>query len=849
MEKVLVKKGTRVDLANLFTNMQSYAYTNLTRVANFVFTSYGINVKTSNGLIDSTDTSMLATLDGANHLYVNAGDAITSGLHYLNVPTTNIGMNTSLPDGANLLFLKYKPIKDSLTEVVNGFYTQPGTLSVPSKEHAGYEFVWNTNPGVSGVMIASVYKTGSAWSSVTDKRIANVLKLSPKIIPEAIVRSDKGYMQTLTGALQTPGIILKNGNNELDLYPGISGVQTFTGSDASDIKTRLHTHNTDTGTTSQTFRIGVGVYGNAGQGLLAATEPDLDPAAPGNFRVTDIQPASVLQFVDPSVRSQMSLSAINGLSTPFVSVMLKWNWDDIIGTGGVGTFTITTSSGIWAASGLSNYYLYLPAYPELASSGLYVYYNDATSGGNTTLYVRQANGAAVNLTGKNAAAPNYAVIYSDCARYEMSAVPVDSDGNEKLQYRVEETVTFANPIIENKNPIELLIGQRYNFYIRAVKGNRTSSYVKMGAGSYGKDATKFTASSYAYSSPFLAKLPPLRSDGVALIAYTTQYGFIAYVLDNNRWSTANNYEFVWTPENDGASFSDTKMEKRIQTEKTLRVSTIEPRYHNVKVRPLMAGQSVFDPSVTASGISTNIMSGGGGVHSDDAVLTQFDVHHRTYSGMAYVVPDPAGFNQSSSRGTMVLYSGLVYSPASSTTETAYVGQNLVGEIATMQGQNYWITGFIGDSGTGQLVFRYRPLTGASYGTPTGSGISVQIGVSEYGRTLHRLGGFPRDYLITGVFVDCDTLEGTKARVRWYQEGSTGKANADTVLVTQSDTGVFGESDVELKLANGARTLIFDLYDDGTSPDNTSGIDAHITVYAKALTPTVVKPPSGVTKDA
>ena len=848
MERIILARGGRYNLETLFTDLQNYAYGNLTNFIGLTFSSFGVNAKTTaNGLVDDSDDSLLINFGANNTLYVTAGEALTSGLHYINVPTTSIAKDDSLPDGTNSLYVKYKPIQDKFVDVIKGGFTTPGAITTPYRETGSYEFVWNTNPSVSGVWLADVIKSGTNWTQITDKRHTNVLKLSTNLLPDTVVRTDRTYTQELTGTIEVPQLSVKSGANELRITPGESGLQTLSGSDVANFKNNSHTQNADTGTTSTAFRIGVGTYGANKEGLLALTTADTVPEIPLNFKVTDITSVDKPYYLDVDT-SLISQSVQNGTISPYANVHLSWNYDNIVGSGGWNSFTIT--SGTWTTDQLDNYLLYLPNYN--GGDSVLITSNSATSGSNTLLAVTTINGSNVNLSGIVANSANYGYIYTDADKYEISAVPV-KDGIIQNDYRTEIIVSGpfidsqgdATTITTNKYKFPLLVGQSYYIDIVASKTFNKSNSVRLASGTYTKDSNKYTSASQSYASPLVLTMPTLKTDGVYLVAYPKPYGFLAQIVDNNKWSEANNFEFVWTPDNNGASFTDSNMSRMILSEKTLRATVNDARRYNIKVRPLMAGQSVLDTSVSASGIQANILSGGGGTMPDVFAIAQFPATHRTYSGVCDIdyysnVPIPYAI--------ITLNSG-IYSPANGT-DTVSVGSNLIGEVLTIgNGTEYVLYSYMGRlSNTNYQYFAWARQTNLASNKTS---VSYNIGTTWFGRLIHRSLNLPKDYEITNVYVDCDILTGSSVMMRWYQgkdaDDTYNKTalDADYLEINLSDTGFSADSDVQLLQQNGARNLFIDFWDNGVSPDNYSGFDGTITVYAK--TP-VVKPDLGDTSE-
>ncbi len=142
------------------------------------------------------------------------------------------------------------------------------------------------------------------------------------------------------------------------------------------------------------------------------------------------------------------------------------------------------------------------------------------------------------------------------------------------------------------------------------------------------------------------------------------------------------------------------------------------------------------------------------------------------------------------------------------------------------------------------VFVYRGTTtyvtlknrsGETGGPSVGS--TLQIGVTERGRQIYKSYGFLVDYELTKVYFDCDVLVGGNCAIRWYQEGSVGKALADYMIVAATDTSVISYTDLQVIQAQGDRNLIVDLYADPlviTNAGNLAGITGGLIIFGRPL---------------
>ena len=177
MERVIITEGTKVSLYTLFEDLQDYEQTNIQRWLFSMVQGYGIIAQLNpngNGTIYSGDTSFYVSNIGGQYVTVSPGEAITSGLSYLSISSPTTIPTTGLTDGTHTLYLSHLYNLDTLVPVQSGFaYAQGAT--VDSREHDYTQLVWDTNPGASGVVLADVQIFSHNPTSVTDRRQQNIL--------------------------------------------------------------------------------------------------------------------------------------------------------------------------------------------------------------------------------------------------------------------------------------------------------------------------------------------------------------------------------------------------------------------------------------------------------------------------------------------------------------------------------------------------------------------------------------------------------------------------------------------------------------------------------------------------
>lgn len=198
MERVILPAGTLVNLPTFFEDLQDYTQTNAKRIVDLVFSSYGINAEvTPAGLPTASDISMKPSLSG-NTVQVLGGEAITSGLNYINIPPKTFSLGELPADGSHSLYVIWQPSYDTPVAVANGFYYQAGTNYQNSRAHDNYVYSWDYGVCSSGILIADVVISGGLAVSVVDKRYTNILTLSNAILSKEIVRTNQTALQRLS---------------------------------------------------------------------------------------------------------------------------------------------------------------------------------------------------------------------------------------------------------------------------------------------------------------------------------------------------------------------------------------------------------------------------------------------------------------------------------------------------------------------------------------------------------------------------------------------------------------------------------------------------------------------------
>ena len=568
MERVIVNEGTKVNLYNLFEDLQNYTLTNNVRELGQMIGTYGVNALIVSGIISPSDTSLKPSLYSNSQVLVQGGEGLTASFNFIYNASPGQYVNIAgLTDGGHSLYAKAGYSYSNPVDIMSGFaYGVSGIAQKNSRTHETTTFVWDTNPGVSGIWIADVQVYSGLLNQVTDQRINNVLQFSTNVIPNS------------------------------------------------------HAQNTDTGTTSSTFTIG---------GVLAQTVPD-KPMPPFFIRITDVRPSTTSGVRYQPFDAQLAETVRTGLITHLATVSLKWMYENITPGGSPTTGQIyLTIQGTWtsvlklSAGDLVGYHLYAK------NLGLDWHITANTAPGTNGVctltvvpvgHTTQMSSALTFNTGD-------LFIHPDADRYEIVVTPI-TETNDRVQgERYEEVVTQPSGAPVLQKTIDLFIGERVLVEIRSGKGNQVSNYALMGAWQYSKPSPYIP--SQAYDQNYLVQLPLLVdavSASATLAATPTANGFTITITPGKWAATATDYELCWTTAASGANFSNTAHQKIVTSQTTYDISTSDLRTYYVAARPLMAGQAVAAPMITTT------QSGSAGTVPQDQTIAITGIDLRSFSG-------------------------------------------------------------------------------------------------------------------------------------------------------------------------------------------------------------------------
>ena len=554
-------------------------------------------------------------------------------------------------------------------------------------------------------------------------------------------------------------------------------------------------------TTASTFKVGALTGGTGGQEVLLENTNYQVPKFP---RINDISGFN-LKNLDASFTTLISTyflrSYINKLSVKF-----KWGYDDLVGTGGLGTFTTTNYNSIqsglrksFTTNELTGYFLYIPSLSiTLAITG-----NVSSTTSNTVINVTNLDGTTWDGTGLTVDSSNQAWIHSNADAYELVAIPINS-GNYDYLSKVESSVSYSSVSspVYMQGELILDVGTYYRFFIRTIKGINFSSWVEMVSWQY----TKYSITQL-YLEPFMVQNAIIAGDG-ALSVLSTSNGFSISI---SGWAYAEMFEVAWTTDNGGVNFNNppAHQQSMVTASRYVDITVSITANYSVSVRPLIGGQQVSPP------LTKTIISGTSGVPPQDIPLLSTYIQHFTYSGSATCVSITPTVYQATVVSVVAPSLGTISSSLSST---------IVGDIFTDVNNNDFMIQAVAASN----ILYISNLVGNSY-TPANGNFT--IGVSKRARLVVQQNQYTINYILTRIDVDCDVLNGQNVTVRVYQTGN--ESAFDSILISATDQPFTQDIDVALSDLNGSRDLSIDLFDPALiGALNNGAFSGRITIYAR-----------------
>jgi hypothetical protein len=305
---------------------------------------------------------------------------------------------------------------------------------------------------------------------------------------------------------------------------------------------RIHAPNTDSGTTENEFRIGVG-NPEYPDGLKVLTESPVR-RPPLNVRITSIQPDFKKKHGDEPQFGSSEMSTNTGRTSGMARVFFAWDYRDIVGESiASDVFRIDNPGYSFTEDQLDGYYLTFVSGEEFLITG-----NQATENGHTLVTILG------NLEGLSATTYP-AIIHPGVTEYRFTAIPVNVDANTTivtdpeqtpppivtlpidLNQRVEGSVRHNASPVSSNCMLRLPLGEFFIFQVQSVRRQAVSVYTVMGAGAFAWKGTPV-----AFSYPFRVALPMISSATLGLGIMPEGRGF---VINIDGWEEAEMFEYGW----------------------------------------------------------------------------------------------------------------------------------------------------------------------------------------------------------------------------------------------------------------------------------------------------------------
>ena len=342
------------------------------------------------------------------------------------------------------------------------------------------------------------------------------------------------------------------------------------------IDERIHAPNSDSGTTSDEFRVGVGSPSHP-DGLRVLTESPV-PQKPLNVRITSIEPDYRNYSNDSQSNLSPDISLNAGRSSGMARVFFEWDYRDIIGESTASdTFRIDNPGYSFLRDQLKDYYLTFASGEEFQITG-----NLATENESTRVTVHG------NLNSLSAIT-HPAVIHPGVTEYRFTAIPVEVDENTtiisnpnltpppivtlpiEVNQRLEGSSRMNSQPVESGCMLRLPLGSFFIFQVQSVCNNVFSVFTVLGAGNY-----NWLGQEIAYTYPFSIALPMLEDATLSIEMMDDGEGFIASV---NGWDEADLLEYGWikttNAENESVDFNDMDHHPSVISGRNIRVLVLE----------------------------------------------------------------------------------------------------------------------------------------------------------------------------------------------------------------------------------------------------------------------------------
>jgi hypothetical protein len=432
MERVIVNEGTKVNMYQLFEDLQNYTQLGMMHSIGQLVDTYGVNMLMISGVVDPSDTSFKCSLYSNHEIAVQAGEGLTEALYYL--PGTGATVEVGdLADGPHTLYAQHAYTYNTPVDIVSGFaYGLSGISQRNSRAHDAVAYVFDS-PSISGIPIADFVLDSNFLTVVTDAR--EPLGINTSFIP--------GY----------------------------------------------HEQNTDTGTTASTFSVG----GSLVELVPTPPKPPFNilisdvwasTTSSVRYKPFDAYLASEVRSGLITHEAAVSLKwGFNGMisrgspATGQLNVVILEMWTGIVSFG---------------QNDLIGYHFYA----KNLGLDWTITANSAVGAGGVVLLTMTPYGHTTPMSSSLNFNTDDMIIHSNADRYEVVVTPVTESDTRVTSERYEEIVTQTGGAPIMQKTMDLFIGERVLVEVRAVKGSQHSAYASMQRGQYSKTSGFQTIQSY-----------------------------------------------------------------------------------------------------------------------------------------------------------------------------------------------------------------------------------------------------------------------------------------------------------------------------------------------------------------
>jgi hypothetical protein len=773
MNKVLAKNGARHNLEQLFTDLQTYIKNGIANSLGAFIETFGIIAeRAQDGTVAAADTTLKASYTTPGFINIAAGTALTENLEFLDVESPQ---TFALPgtNGVHTLYIYSSPDNSGYTAVMNGFKYTAGENLTPTREIDGYDFAWDTV--TSGLLIADITVSGVVVTAIDDRRDENLFVLKTDPLPGYVVRTDFTDRQTISGPV-TVTTSLKVGGSEV-LTEG-----------------------------------------------TAPTKPEL-------FVIKDVLPAEIIEHIDTTMDAFLPIDTKKAMASTNVTVKLAWGIVNATATDGGG-------GGILTIPQLS----YISTVPYSAANalvGLHLYHHTWNKDYEITVSSYATNTYTITIRNLDGSTPSEnlagtVTIHDDAEFYEIVAIPYDTGQQDRQQIRewsIKYTITDVNGnlVVFPEATVDLPLGQKYSISVRSCTQFMKSAYQQLNSNcSYTKEEEplKYENSGVvSYTIPYITKIALLNNSNASVTATPTYAGFKVAInpgtTSSAGWTLATAYEVLYTSATGGVNLTTPNYQRVVTNHTEVEISTPGRYTYGITVRPLVGGQVAV-----STGLSTTVVSGGGGAAPNDSIIVQTPINFRTFQGIIdATIYGGTGYGGGSEHYSVVrvkdvvtpAYSGLVSESVSVVNGT--FGSNIAGwtnffgyDMTSGHGNTAWvnaadwggITGGHVKMGVNSTADPMQAAICQEFVIPSGvSSIEMSFEVSYEGSTpQHTLGVMLRQS-IAGTAAPC-------AATNLYQGTIPANFSAKTTKTISASipTGTVGKTIYLVIYATGGQSGYF-----------------------------------------